>query len=324
VAAPTLAGSAPRYDGAVNGMLLAAGRGDRMEPLSSLIAKPALEVLGHPLLASSLSHLRRAGCERIAVNLHRHPEQVAAAVRQASVGEVAFSWEPELLGGAGGVAAARAVLGAGPILVANADTWADLDLVRLVAAVEPDLAVLALLPHPDPNRWGSVILDHGGRVSGFLAPGAAHGGQRYLFTGFQVFGAEIVASLPAPPAEMDSVWHVLRRQGRLRGVVVAGSWREAGNPAAYRQLVVDLLGGETWAHARANVAEGAETSGSAVGAGCHVAKGATIHGSVLTAGAFVAGGCTVHRCVVAGPAVVGRGTRIADALIMPGGRFPLC
>ncbi|OYW01084.1 MAG: hypothetical protein B7Z61_12815, partial [Acidobacteria bacterium 37-71-11] len=92
---------------AMNGMLLAAGWARRMEPLSSTIPKPALEVLGRPLLASTLANLGRAGCARIVVNLHRHPERVAAAAREAVTGEVLFSWEPALLGGAGGVAAAR-------------------------------------------------------------------------------------------------------------------------------------------------------------------------------------------------------------------------
>ena len=94
----------------MNGMLLAAGRGQRMEPLSSVVAKPALEVLGEPLLATALRQLA-ACCEPLVVNLHRHPRQIAASVREVLLGRrVRFSWEPELLGGSGGLAAARAVV----------------------------------------------------------------------------------------------------------------------------------------------------------------------------------------------------------------------
>ena len=149
----------------VKGMLLTAGLGRRMEPLSSVVPKPALEVLGRPLLSSALANLRRAGCAGIVANLHRHPELVAAAARSAGGGTVAFSREPELLGGAGGVAAARPLLGEDDVLVGNGDTWGDLDLAPLLAAQAPGTVALALIPHPDPRRWSSVILGEDGLVT---------------------------------------------------------------------------------------------------------------------------------------------------------------
>ena len=228
----------------MNGMLLAAGHGSRMEPLSSWIAKPALDVLGRPLLASSLAHLRAFGCVRIAANLHRHPEQVEAALRGASGGgaKVLLSREAALLGGAGGVAAARALLGDGSLLVANADVWAELDLAPLRAALGEDSIVLALTAHPDPARWSSVLLDDDGRVAAFLPAGARPHRTPYLFTGFQLLGAGAVAALPAPPAEWRPVWLAAQERSLLRGVIVTGCWREAGTPAAYHDLVLDQLG----------------------------------------------------------------------------------
>ena len=302
-------------------MLLAAGHGRRMEPLSTAIAKPALEVLGCPLLAAALRQLERAGCARIAVNLHRHPDQVAAAVRAAATVPVGFSWEPELLGGAGGIAAARGALGDGAVLVANADVWADLDLGPLLRAPAADVAVLALLPHPDPARWASVALDGGGAVTAIVPPGAPYAGERYLFTGFQLLGAEVVAGLPAPPAEMAAVWEPLRRRGALRGAVVAGRWREAGSPLAYRDLVAGELGERSWVHPGAG-ADGATVERSAVGTGCRVDPGAAVIGCVLTRGATVAAGCDLRGCVIAGTAVPA-GAALADTLVVPGARVPL-
>jgi NDP-sugar pyrophosphorylase family protein len=303
-------------------MLLAAGRGERMEPLSSFVAKPALEVLGSPLLASALDNLRRAGCATIAVNLHRHPEQVAAAAREAGRGKVCFSWEPELLGGAGGVAAARDLLGHDAVLVGNADTWGELDLTPMVSALDDAGAILGLLPHPDPGRWSSVVLDDDGCVGEILPPGSRSPRERYLFTGFQLLGSEVVEALPAPPCGMTTVWDALRRDGRLRGAVVKGEWREAGTPGAYRELVVGLLAGGTWVHADARVARGARIERSAIGAGCTVASGATIIGCVATSGAAVDGGSTLMECVLAGPVRVTDET-LSGSLLMPNHRTPL-
>ncbi|MBI4914249.1 MAG: NTP transferase domain-containing protein [Acidobacteria bacterium] len=304
----------------MNGMVLAAGRGERMEPLSSLIPKPALDMLGRPLLASAFDHLRAAGCGRVVINLHRHPALVAAAARQAAApARPRFSWEPRLLGGAGGVAGARPKLGAGPVLTANADVWAALDLAALLAAGAPEAAVLALLPHPDPARWSSVELAPDGRVGAFLPPGAASRGDRYLFTGFQLLGAQVVASLPAPPAEMAPVWDELRRHGRLCGAVVTGDWREAGDPAAYRALVVELLAGTGRAHPEAALGDGVRLDGSWVGARCTVGHGAELEATVVIAGAEVGAGCRLARCVVAAGARVEAGCTLADALVLPSG-----
>ncbi len=291
-----------------------------MEPLSSWIPKPALDVLGRPLLASAFDHLRTAGCGRVVVNLHRHPALVAAAARRAAApAGLRFSWEPRLLGGAGGVAGARPKLGAGPVLTANADVWADLDLAGLLAAGEPEAAVLALLPHPDPARWSSVELGPDGRVAAFVPPGAAGLGDRYLFTGFQFLGAQVVASLPAPPAEMAPVWDELRRHGCLRGAVVRGHWREAGTPAAYRALVVELLGGTGRAHPEAALGEGVRLDASWVGAGCTVGDGAELADTVVTAGARVGDGCRLAGCVIAAGATIEAGRTLADSLVLPGG-----
>ena len=303
-------------------MLLAAGDGLRMEPLSSSVPKPALDVLGRPLLSSALANLRRAGCAEIVANLHRHPDLVAAAARSAGGGTVAFSWEPDLLGGAGGVAAARSLLGDGDVLVGNADTWGDLDLAPVLAARADGAAVLALIPHPDPRRWSSVLLGEDGLVTRFLAPGSDDRGERFLFTGFQILTRDVVAAIPAGASAMASLWDILRRSHHLRGAVVSGCWREAGTPASYRELVIESLGRDTWIHSSAVVEEESRVERSAVGAGCKVASGATLTGCVLTAGACVGGGSELRNCVLAGPLTV-TGETITDTLFVPQKRVPL-
>jgi NDP-sugar pyrophosphorylase family protein len=306
-------------------MLLAAGRGERMEPLSSLIPKPALEVLGRPLLASALDHLVQAGCSPIVVNLHRHPEAVARAARSAAPPgvELSFSHEPELLGSAGGIGAARHLFGAGPLLAANADVWARLDLAPLLARARPDGAVLGLLPHPDPDRWSAVELGEGGVVRRIVPAGGTTVGTPYLFTGFQILGESVVARLPSAPADIGPVWGALMRRGSLYGVPLEGSWREAGTPGSYRALVSALLAGACWRHPGAQVAGGAEVRGSAVGADCAVADGAVVEDSILTAGARVGEGVQLERCVAAGQMEIAASYCGRDRLILPWGEVAL-
>ncbi|MCU0291135.1 MAG: NTP transferase domain-containing protein [Thermoanaerobaculaceae bacterium] len=304
-------------------MLLAAGHGRRMEPLSSVVAKPVLDVLGEPLLATALRQLA-AWCEPLVVNLHRHPRQIAAAVRQALPGRrVRFSWEPDLLGGAGGLAAARRWFRPGPLLVGNADTFSRLDLSPLRAAADPDTIVLGLVPHPDPAAWSAVRLAADGRVTSILPAGASGEGEPFLFTGFQVLGAGVVATLPPPPGEMAPVWRRLRESGRLRGAVLSGWWREAGDPEAYRHLVVSSTPASGWRHPDATVGPGVELIRSTVGRGCAAGAGCLLRDSVVTAGAILGDGCEIERCVVAGGVRLPGGTRESDALLLPRGRFPL-
>ena len=186
----------------------------------------------------------------------------------------------------------------------------------------PESITLALLPHPDPLRWSAVELGPDGQISNFLSPGprsTVHG-PRFLFTGFQLIGERVLAALPRPPFEMKPVWDDLRAAGRLRGVVVAGSWREAGSPAAYLALVQELLGGENYLHDQAEVAQDAAVRSCAVAAGCVVGEGARVSGSVLLSGAVVEPGARVDRCVVAGGRATGE---LADAVLLPSGRHPL-
>jgi mannose-1-phosphate guanylyltransferase len=208
------------------------------------------------------------------------------------------------------------------VLVGNADIWGTLDLTAVVSAQDEGVATLAVLPHSDPTRWSSVVLDGGGRVREFLPPGAHGDGERFLFTGFQLLGREVVAALPSPPCEMVTVWNALRQDGRLRGVVVTGEWHEAGTPSAYRQLVIGSLAGTAWVHPAATVENGSFLVGSAVGAGCRVAAGAQIAGCVVTAGARVEAGSTLRDCVIAGPVCLSHET-IVGTLVVPGRRVPL-
>lgn len=290
-------------------MVLAAGRGERMRPLSDVLPKPALPLPEGPVVASAMRLAATAGARRIVVNTWHLGALMAAAVAEVALPgvEILLSPEPSLMGTAGGLALARdrgLLDGEGPILVLNGDGVLDLELAPLAArhAASGDLVTLALRPHPDSQRWSRVLLAADGRVEAMLAAGpAAPEENAMLYPGVMVVAREALARLPAGRGEIAPLlWGPALAAGRLGGVVVPGSWREVGTPADYRELVVERLGDAAWVHPSASVAPSAVLRGSLVGAGSRVAEEAVVHGSVVAAGAQVGAGAEVTGSVLLG------------------------
>ncbi len=310
-------------------MVLAAGRGRRMRPLSDLVPKPALPLLGRPLVSWALAQARSAGASAVVVNVWHLAGLMEAAVRRAAgEGGVGISREKKLLGGAGGIAAARdrGLLGReGPVLVLNGDSVLDLDLAPLFArhAAARDLVTLALLPHPDPGRWSSVWLAPDGSVTAIVPPGGPPAaGTPYLYPGLMLLARAAVESIPAGAGEVgERIWSPAQKGGRLGGAVVRGRWREVGTPADYLAAVQALLGGESWVHPTARRAAGARVERSMLGEGVRVGEGAIVRDSVLALGVAVGRGCRVERSVMLGPVALPAGSSWADAVTAgpPGG-----
>jgi mannose-1-phosphate guanylyltransferase len=147
-------------------MVLCAGLGTRLRPLTDHIPKPLMPVGDRPALAHVLGALRSAGIERIAVNTHHRAEVFDAYRTELGHGGLSVVHEPEILGTAGGVRNARRDLGEGDILVVNGDIVAPaLDIRSLVSAWEAhgDAAALWVI-EPTPVREGTVGIDERGRI----------------------------------------------------------------------------------------------------------------------------------------------------------------
>jgi len=309
------------------GMVMAAGRGRRMQPLSDLVPKPALPILDRPLLSFALEQVARAGVSRLVVNAWHLAEELERAVEEIRAGlhaPLAISREPELLGGAGGLALARdrGLLGEdGPVLVANGDSLLDLELKPLfeLHRSRADLVTLALLPHPGSGRWSRVVLDETGRVmaihrgrDGPTEPGA------YLYTGVMIVSREALDGLPRGPGETAGrLWWPALDAGRLGGAVTRGLWREVGTPADYLEAVMDRLAGASWIHASARVDPEAMVSAAMVARGSIIAKAAVVEHAVLAGGVTVEAGAEVRDSVVLGPLTVGAGERLLGEYRVP-------
>jgi NDP-sugar pyrophosphorylase family protein len=302
-------------------MVLAAGRGERMRPLSDCLPKPALPLIHQPLIASALRLAAATGTPRIAVNTWHLADAMEDALAELELGvEVNASRESELMNTAGGIALARdrGLLGDdGPVLIVNGDGLLNLDLSPLLKrmADSDDLVSLALLPHLDPHRWSRVILDYTGRVSRFEKPGTPKPGEvPLLYPGVMLVAREALDELaPRPGAVPDDLWRPALAKGRLSGVLVSGHWREVGTPSDYLDAVLGLLnGGGAVVHPSAHVDSSAAIGSAMIGRGARIECGAVVGEAVIAEGARVAENSRVVRSVLLGGVATRAGEVVTD------------
>ncbi len=290
-------------------VILAAGRGERMRPLSSVVPKPALDLPDGPVISSAMRLAVAAGVERIVVNTWHLAHRMAQAVSEVDLDqvEVVFSEENRLMGTAGGLALARqrGLLGRdGPVLVINGDGVLGLDIRALAIRhlEQGDAVTLALLPHLDPTRWSRVILDTDGRVEAIRPPGRPDAIEvPFLYPGVMAISRKALDELPVKPSQVQEVlWVPAQAAGRLGGVVVAGHWREVGTPLDYLEMARQRLAGKTSIHATANVDTSAWLADTFVLRHATIEAGAVVEASVLGEGAVVRKNARVVRSVLLG------------------------
>lgn len=290
-------------------MVLAAGRGERMRPLSDVLPKPALPLADGPVVASALQLAADTGVDRIVVNtwhLGRLMENAVTATTGLGM-RVGFSPENSLMGTAGGLALARdrGLLGTtGPVLVVNGDGRLRLDLGPLFEGhrARRDAVTLGLLPHPDPNRWSRVVVGPQGTVTAIRPPGeVAPGEVSSVYPGVMVVSREALDGLPSSPGEIPGrLWFHALGVGRLGGALISGEWREVGTAADYLAVVTEQLAGENFIHPTAAVAPTAVIRASLIGRNVTIGDRAVIRGSVVAEGARIANGSFVSNSVLLG------------------------
>jgi len=308
-------------------MLLAAGLGTRLRPLTLLRAKPALPVLNRPLIHWTLEALAAAGVDEVVVNLHHLPRSVTAAVRDGAAFGLRVRWsrEREILGTGGGPRAVRRWLGDEPVLLVNGDMLLALDLRRLVRRHRRTGArvTLGLRPNPDPRRYPPVITGPGGRVRGLRGRPAGARGTASMFAGVHVLDPALLERLP--PGASDTVgdlYPALIAAGeRVDGIRLGGLWLDIGTPGLYLKAHRLLLarGRGPAVAPGARLGEGVVLKRAVVGAGAAVGDGARLEDCVLWDGARVGPGARVRRSVVACGGRVGAGERVEGVVVMPAG-----
>ena len=218
-------------------MVLAAGLGKRMRPLTDSMPKPLITIAGKTLLDRGLHALAEAGVEKAVVNVHYLAEQIAGHVKGRAAPAVVISDErEELLDSAGGIVGALRELGTGPFFVLNADTfWIDRDgrdLDRLALAwdgARMDILLMLADPAHATGHSGSTdfLPDAEGRLA--RAQGAADG---LIYAGAGILHPRIFAGAAPTPHSLNLYFDRAIAAGRLFGVAMRGHWITVGTPDA--------------------------------------------------------------------------------------------
>ncbi|HYN08091.1 MAG TPA: sugar phosphate nucleotidyltransferase [Vicinamibacterales bacterium] len=289
-------------------LVLTAGLGTRLDPLTRLVAKAAVPLGGSTLIERVLDWLRREGVRDVVLNLHHLPHTITSVVGDgAHLGmRVRYSWEQPVLGSAGGPRRALPLLDAETFFIVNGDTLCDFSLTPMLDAHRRHGAdvTLALVANPDPHHYNGLMLDGDDRVTGWLPKGRATGS--WHFIGVQIAHARVFAGLPdgVPAESMSGLYQdLLKHPGRLRGFRPASPERsrrdtpflDVGTPRDYLEAAIALEGVRPMA--QRPKAPGART--------------------IVWPGATVAESATLEDCVVAGDVTVPAGFEARESVLVP-------
>jgi NDP-sugar pyrophosphorylase family protein len=294
-------------------MILAAGFGTRLWPLTVGRTKPALPFLNRPLIAYTIEYLKRHGVEDLIINLHHEPDSVREQIGDGSDYGVRIDYsveEPEILGTSGALDRVRDRLDKETFLVINGKIITDIDLVAAIAAHRDRqaLATLVLLPNDKRERFSEVKITEDGRVSGFAGfPKSDNPQSPLMFTGIHVLDPGIFEYIPRGVFS-DSVRDVYPKamaDGKTVAAHVAdgaSSWRELSTIERYLTISLEFLR-----------REGRDTI---MDEGCEVESGAMVKRSVLWRRARVCGGARLTECVVGDDVIIPSGADFRRAAIV--------
>lgn len=311
-------------------LVLTAGLGTRLRPLTTYRAKPAMPVGAEPLVGRILQQLAAAGITDVVLNLHHLPATITREVGDGSQYDVRvrYSWEqPTVLGSGGGPRHALPLLDADTLLIVNGDTLCDLPIRALWDAhvAGGALVTLGLMPHPEPGRYGGVTVaddrvagiavrvDGGGQPHGVPTPVAEGPVTGFVprtstvpsvhFPGLQVVHRSALAHLPdnTPASSVGGVYDhlIAERRGAVHGVVFAARFEDVGTVDDYRRTCRALAG---------------DGAGNVVAPTARIAASATLRDTIVWPGACVPDHCTLDRVIVTGHVPVAPGTRASDAI----------
>jgi mannose-1-phosphate guanylyltransferase len=299
-------------------MVLAAGLGTRLRPLTNEITKPMVPVLDRPVMAHILDLLEHHGFEDVIANLHYFPE----SIKQYFGERLSYRFEPELLGTAGGVRGCADFFGEDSFVVISGDALTDIDLSAFAARHREagGIATLAVKKVSDTREYGVVLHDRDGRITGFQEKPSPEEALSDLGNcGIYIFSPEIFDYFPDRPFvdwAQDVFPALLENDIPFHIHEVREYWNDVGSLAELRQGTFDALRGEL----RLQI-EGRELAPGLIVAGESVVpRSAEIEGSVWIGSDVELG----ENARLTGPLVLGDGARVGegaqlrDSILLPG------
>jgi mannose-1-phosphate guanylyltransferase len=306
-------------------VVLAAGLGTRLRPLSYQVPKPLFPILNQPLLGLILAQLAAAGFQRVAINTHHRAADIKYFLESQGPSslEVFLTYEPEILGTAGGLRNLAGFLGESPFLVINGDILTDLDFAGVYRGhCQDDLATMILHDYP---RFNNVWVDANGGIQAFGAPPTRWRPAAPLaFTGIQVVSPRIFHLIPpgAFVSIIDTYRQAIAGGGRVAATIRDDFyWQDIGTPQDYLEIHRRLLAGEVpgvasfypqiadpYLDQGISLGAGACLAGGVcLGAGVRVGESVYLKNTVVWADAVIDPGVRIEHCVV------GRGVRIRES-----------
>jgi mannose-1-phosphate guanylyltransferase len=293
-------------------LVLTAGLGTRLRPLTDVRAKPAIPVAGEPMIRRIIRTLVAQGVDDLVLNLHHLPATLTAVVGDGrDLGAVVrYSWEPQILGSAGGPRLARPIVGAAAFWIVNGDTLTDVPLAPLADAHAASGArvTLALVPNREFARYGGVHLDAERRVTRFTPRGPLSEGS-YHFIGVQLVDRAVFDAVRAGEAA-SSIGGIYDRliatsPGAIRGFVSDASFFDVGTVDDYRRTH----------DAFTDEARGGYPTPS-VGRGAMIDASARVTRSILWDDVQVGAGATLDTCIVTDGVAVPPGAAYTRAVLV--------
>lgn len=245
-------------------MILAAGLGTRLRPLTETQPKPLLPVAGTPLIVWNLLLLRRHGVTEVLINLHHLGHLIEQALGDgAAYGlRLTYSREPVILGTGGGIKQAEPFFEGRPFLVLNGDTLLELDLGALMAAHREGgaLATMVLREDPEAERWGPVEVDQAQQVLSINGRGRQGSGptQTLMFAGVHVLHPRLLREVPVgrDSSIIEAYIRAITGGERILGYRMTGYWSDVGTPERYAQVQRDVEAGAVSLAARSESGAG--------------------------------------------------------------------
>jgi NDP-sugar pyrophosphorylase family protein len=322
-------------------MIMAAGLGTRLYPLTGLTAKPMVPVLNQPVMQHMLHLLWRHGVREVAANLHYHPDKIRSYFGDGSAFgvELRYNFEEELLGTAGGVGAFRDFLCEGTFLVVSGDGLTDIDLSAFLEAHRGHrghggIASMAVKRVTDPSLYGVVVTGGGNRVTGFQEkPPREEAKSDLCNTGIYAFEPRIFDYVPAG-AFVDWARNVfpalLADAVPFHAWTLDSYWNDVGDIQEYRRSNFDALMGrvdvripgrlaapQVWVGDGTQIEDGVRIEAPVLlGAGCVVESGAALIGPLIAGD-----GCLVERGAVLDGVIhwdgvkAGRDSRVSGSIL---------
>jgi mannose-1-phosphate guanylyltransferase len=296
-------------------MVLTAGVGSRLDPITRLVAKPAVPLAGQTLIERVLGWLQAQGARDVVLNLHAHPETIAAVVGDGAHLDlhVRYSWEQPLLGSAGGPRRALPLLDADVFVIVNGDTLCTVDLEPIIARHRDSGAqvTLGLIRNPAPDLYNSVLMDADDRVTDVVpkrpgSPKPSAVAAAWHFVGIQIVNAAVFAPLAdGKPAEtVAGIYRTLMQEqpGSVRGWRIDAPFLDVGTPREYLHAALALT---------------TQADGNAFEPGSTIDSSAALTHSVVWATAMVGADVELSNCIVAGTVHVPEGFRAENSVVLP-------